>query len=152
MPLGFGWLEPGDPPYDELPMRFQRVAYREFSRNPDLSFEKYKEILGRDLFGASTTPQAVEDALELQAALNSGRTWCQPSPLVSPERVRAMAAQGKLTPQKRGEYRAALDRLRSIEVRHREPKSDGERELQRVAEWVVDRWRGENRLILEPGR
>ena len=39
VPLGFGWLEPGDPPYDELPMRAQRVAYREFSRDPDLSFE-----------------------------------------------------------------------------------------------------------------
>ena len=90
VPLGFGWLESGDPPYDELPMRVQRVAYREFSRNPDLSFEAYKEILGRDLFGAASTPQAVDDVLELQAAFNSERTWCQPSPLASPERVRAM--------------------------------------------------------------
>ena len=40
MPLGFGWLEPGDPPYDELPMRVNRIAYREFSRNPDLPFER----------------------------------------------------------------------------------------------------------------
>ena len=80
--------------------------------------------------------------LELQAAFNSERTWCQPSPLVSPERVRAMRAQGTLTPQKRAEYRAALDRLRAIEARHREPKSDGEKELHRVAQWVVDRWQG----------
>ena len=94
VPLGFGWLEPGDPPYDELPMRVNRVAYREFSRNPDLSFERYKEILGREVFGEASTPQAVEDVLELQAALNSERTWCQPSPLASPERVRAMEARG----------------------------------------------------------
>ena len=151
VPLGFGWLEPGDPPYDELPMRAQRVAYREFVRNPDLSFEAYKEILGRDLFGAASTPQAVDDVLELQATFNSGRTWCQPSPLTSPDRVRAMKGRGDLTPQKKAEYRAALDRLRDIEMRHREPRSDGEKELERVAEWVVDRWRGENRLILEPG-
>ena len=90
MPLGFGWLEPGDPPYDELPMRVNRIAYREFSRNPDLPFERYKEILGRELFGAASTPQAVDDVLELQAAFNFERTWCQPSPLACPDRVRAM--------------------------------------------------------------
>jgi hypothetical protein len=152
VPLGYGWLDPGDPPYGELPMRVNRVAYREFVRNPDFSFEAYKEILGRDLFEAASTPQAVEDVLELQAAFNSGRTWCQPSPLTSPDRVRAMAAQGKLTPQKRVEYRRVLDQIRAIEMRHREPKSDGERELHRIARWVVDRWGEEERKLLEATR
>ncbi|QDV33737.1 hypothetical protein [Tautonia plasticadhaerens] len=149
VPLGFGWLDPGEPPYDELPMRVQRIAYREFVRNPDLSFERYKEILGLDLFGAASTTQAVEDVLELQAAFNFQRTWCQPSPLTSLERVRAMEDRGELTAEKRAEYRAALDRLRAIEGRHREPRSEGERELHRVAEWVVGRWAGEERLLLE---
>jgi hypothetical protein len=151
VPLGFGWLEPGDPPYDELPMRVNRIAYREFTRNPDLSFDAFKEILGRDLFGGSSTPQAVEDALELQAALNSGRTWCQPSPLVSPERVRAMKDRGELTTQKRPEYRAALDRIRAIERRHREPRSKDEGELRRIAGWVLDRWEGEAGKLLDAG-
>jgi hypothetical protein len=149
VPLGFGWLEPGEPPYEELPMRVQRVAYQEFSRNPELSFEEFEEILGRDLFGAASTPQAVDDALELQALFNFERTWCQPSPLVSPERVRAMASQGVLTPEKREAYRASLDRLRDIERRHREPKSEGEGELHRIAGWVLDRWEGEATQLLE---
>ena len=51
-----------------------------------------------------------------------------------------MKARGELTPEKRAEYRAALDRLRAIERRHREPKSDGEKELHRIARWVLDRW------------
>ena len=148
VPLGFGWLDPGEPPYGELPMRVQRVAYREFARNPDLSFEAYKAILGRDLFGAASTPQAVDDALDLQAALNFQRTWCQPSPLTSPERVRAMKDRGELTQKKRAEYRAALDRLRAVEGRHREPRSDGEQELYRVARWVLDRWDDEDKAIL----
>jgi hypothetical protein len=152
VPLGFGWLDPGEPPYDELPMRVQRVAYREFSRTPDLSFERYEEILGLDLFGAASTPQAVDDVLELQAALNSQRTWCQPSPLTSPERVRAMESQGKLTPEERVEYLAALDRLGAIVARHREAKSDDEKELQRIARWVLDRWEGQGALLREPGR
>jgi hypothetical protein len=152
VPLGFGWLDPGEPPYDELPMRVRRVAYREFVLNPDLSFEAYMAILSREVFGDASTQQAVDDALELQAALNSQRTWCQPSPLTSPERVRAMEDRGELTAARRAEYRAALDRLRALEARHREPVSDGERDLFRIAGWAIDRWRGEDGLLREPGR
>lgn len=149
VPLGFGWLDSGDPPYDEPPIRAQRIAYREFSRNPDLPFEEYKAILGRDLFGASSTPRAVEDVLELQAALNFQRTWCQPSPLTSPDRARAMKDRGELTATRKAEYRAALDRTRAIEERHREPRSDGERALQRIAGWVLDQWSVSDRRLLE---
>ena len=49
-------------------------------------------------------------------------------------------APGELTPEKKAEYRAALDRLRAVERRHNEPKSEGERELHRIAAWVLDRW------------
>ena len=63
-----------------------------------------------------------------------------------------MKDRGELTPQKRAEYRAALDRLRAIEGRHREPKSDGERELHRIARWVLDRWGEEGRKLLEAAR
>src|SRR5262249_55089804 len=137
VPLGFGWLKEGESPYGELPMRVNRIAYREFSRDPGLSFEEYRAILGKDVFGEAATEQAVDDLLELQAVFATERTWCQPSPVVSPDRVRAMAAQDKLTPQKRAEYRAARDRLRRIEGRHREPRSDGEKELHRIARWVI---------------
>jgi hypothetical protein len=150
VPLGFGWLDSGDQPYDELPMRVQRIAYREFSRNPDLAFEEYKAILGRDLFGTASTPQAIEDMLDIQAIFNSGRTWCQPSPPTSPERVRAMKDRGELTTEKRAEYRAALDGLRAIEARNRVQKWDGERELHRIARWLLDRWEGETGELLDP--
>jgi hypothetical protein len=150
VPLGFGWLDPGEPPYGELPMRVRRVAYREFSRDPDLPFERYEEILGRELFGAASDPQAVEDALEVQAALNFQRTWCQPSPVASPDRVRAMMGRGELTAEKRAEYRAVLGRLRAIEARHRAPKCEGEAELHRIARWVLDRWGDGREGLLAP--
>jgi hypothetical protein len=152
VPLGFGWLKPGEPPYGELPMRVNRIAYREFSRNSDLSFERYKEILGQEVFGASSTPQAVDDLLTLQGVFATERTWCQPSPVVSPERVRSMKEVGTLTPQKGAEFRTALDQLRRIERRHREPKSIGEKELRRIAVWVLDRWSVEDRRLLESDR
>jgi hypothetical protein len=152
VPLGFGWLEPGEVPYDELPMRANRIAYREFSRDPDLPFESFKATLGRELFAEESTSQAVEDLLELQSIFNLDRTWCQPSPPTSPERVRAMQARGMLTPEKRAEYRAALERLRTIEGRHREPKSDGEGELARIVRWVLDRWGEQDQRLLEDDR
>ena len=152
VPLGFGWLEPGDPPYDELPMRVNRIAYREFSHNPDLPFEQYKAILGREVFGEASTPQAVDDLLTLQAVFATERTWCQPSPLVCPERVRAMRDRGDLTPEKRSEYRKVLDQIREIERRHRGQKVNGEQDLHRIAQWVMDRWEGERDLLSEPGR
>jgi hypothetical protein len=152
VPLGFGWLKDGEPPYGELPMRVNRIAYREFSRAPDLSFERYKAILGKEVLGEVATEQSVDDLLELQAVFAMERTWCQPSPVVSPDRVRAMESQGKLTPPKRAEYRAALGRLRDIERRHRELKSDGERELHRIAGWVIDQWRADGKLLEDPGR
>jgi hypothetical protein len=151
IPLGFGWLEPGDPPYDELPIRVNRIAYREFSRDPDLPFERYREILGREVFGEAAAEQAVDDLLALLVLFNADRTWCQPSPVVSPERVRAMNRQGVLTPRKRAEYRAALERLQAIERRHRQQRSGGEQELHEIAAWVVDRWGEEDRKLLEPG-
>jgi hypothetical protein len=100
----------------------------------------------------SATPQAVEDLLTIQAVFATERTWCQPSPLVSPDRMRAMSRRGELTPEERAEYRRALDQVREIEERHREPRSDGEKELHRVARWVIDRWGQEDRKLLEADR
>lgn len=152
VPFGFGWLPAGDPPYDELLVRVQRIAFREFCRDPELPFGRYKEILGREAFGDAATPQAVDDLLEIQAIFANGRTWCRPAPATSPERVRAMAAKGGLSSQQRDEYRNALGRVAEIAARHAEPKSDGERELRRIARWVLDQWEGEGRALLEPAR
>jgi hypothetical protein len=149
VPLGMGWLRPDDPPYDELPVRVNRVAYREFSRNPELPFDRYREVLGREVFGAHTTPEAVDDLLTIQATFAAGRTWCQPAPVVCPERVRAMRDRGELTPALRAEYRRELERVAAIERRHRQPQSPGEDELHRVCRWVLEQWGAPERKLLD---
>lgn len=149
IPLGFGWLTPGDPPYDEILARVNRIAYREFSRNPDLDFNAYRATLGRELLGAAESPRTVDDLLVLQALSNAGRTWCQPAPFASPDRVRSLASQVELPPSRRAEIRADLDRLQAIASRHADPKSDGERELLRVVRWVLGLWGPEERKLLE---
>jgi hypothetical protein len=62
-----------------------------------------------------------------------------------------MNAKGTLTPQRRADYRTVLDRLRVIERRYQEPKSEGEQELHHIAGWVLDRW-SEDRRLLENDR
>lgn len=143
VPLGFGWLAPGDPPYDELLARINRVAFREFARDPDLDFDAFRALLGRELLGDAASPRDVDDLLELQSLFNADRTWCRPSTVTSPARVRAEPP----APEKRAEIRAALDHLRDLAARHAEPKSDGERELMRVVRWALDGWRDANGLL-----
>ena len=147
-PLGFGWLAPGDPPFDEAPIRANRVAYREFSRDPDISLEAFKPTLGREIFGDSATPGDVDDLLELQDIFNADRTWRQPSTAACPERVRAMAARGELTTEKRTEIRAALERLEAIAARHESANSEGSRELGRIARWTIEQWSERDRALL----
>jgi hypothetical protein len=149
VPYGFGWLKDGQVPYHELPIRVSRVAYREYTRDPDLSDADFRAALGRELFGASATPEAVADALELQRVFATERTWCQPAPAVSPVRVEALKAAGRLTERKRAEYRAAADRVREIEHRYR-GRGEAFAELHRVAKWVTDQWAGNPGKLLAP--
>ena len=117
-----------------------------------MPFERYKEILGREVFGEASTPQLVDDLLTLQGVFATERTWCQPSPLVCPERVRSMKENGELTAVKRDGYRRALEQLRGIEGKHRQPRSEGEKELHRICRWVLDRWKDEKdqKLLVSP--
>jgi hypothetical protein len=148
VPLGFGWLKPDRMPYHELPMRVNRVAYREFSREPGLPFGEFQRRLGRDVFGDSSSAQATEDLLEIQRCFFQGRTWCQSSPITSPARVRVMKERGELSAAKIADYRAVLNRIREIAARHRGATNPGARELHRIASWVAGQWAGTNAVLL----
>lgn len=150
VPFGLGWLAPGEPPYDELPVRVQRLACRAFGRDPDLPFDEFRDLLGRELFGDASTAQAIDDALSLQELLALERTWCQPAPLASPERVRAMHEQGTLTAARRASYRQGLDRLQAIEQRWQGATPPGLRDLHQISRWMLDRWSDPaNRRLLD---
>jgi hypothetical protein len=141
IPFGFGWLRPGDMPYDELPARVNRVAFREFSNDPALPFDEFKRRLGRDVFGAGDVdPTWVDDLLALQRVFFDGRTWCQPAPLASPARVRAELAAGRLGAAKRADLRAALRNLEAIAQRHANSPNPGRAGLHRIGRWVLEQW------------
>lgn len=147
-PFGFGWLKPDEMPFNELPLRVSRIAYREFSRQPDLPLDEFKRRLGREIFGRAADAQIVEDLLQLQRYFLHARTWCQASPIVSPERVRVMKERGELKPEKAADYRAALEKIREIAARSTAASDSGTRELHRIAQWVLKQWAGANAELL----
>ncbi|MDB5298912.1 MAG: hypothetical protein JWO87_575, partial [Phycisphaerales bacterium] len=152
IPFGFGWLEPGAMPYNELPVRVNRLAYREFSKDPALPDDEFKRRLGRDVFGPEEVPAGwVEDLLELQRAFFEGRTWCQPAPLVSPARLRIDIAAGRVSAAKRTEYRAALKALEEMTLRHASSSNPGCRDLHRIGRWVMEQWMGADLELLNAG-
>lgn len=138
-PLGMTWLAADRMPYGELSARVNRIAYREFTRNPDLPFDEFKRRLGNKVFGADGAA-AVDDLLELQRVLAVERTWRQASPVADPRRVRARAERGALKPEDARAYRDAVGRLRGIASRHSGAGQPNRRELHRIAAWLVARW------------
>jgi len=146
VPFGFGWLKTGEAPYNELPIRINRIAYREYTRNPALTDTQFHEILGRELFGQSDF-QAVEDALAIQEVCTNERTWWEDAPILSPDRVRDLRDSGKLTDERKAALRTALARLGAIEERYRN-RGPRYTDLQRIAKWITNLWSGPNEKLL----
>ncbi len=141
-PFGFGWLKDGQMPYDELPIRVNRIAYREFSREPGLGMEEFKRRLGREIFGAEVQSAWVEDSLLLSRIFLEDRTWCQPSRLASPKRMQIDMAAGRIKSERVAEYRRTLQQVREMVARHQRTQDAACRQMYRIAKWIEDQWAG----------
>jgi hypothetical protein len=143
VPFGFGWLEAGAMPFDELPIRVNRIAFREFTADPALSDGEFKRRLACNIFGVQEVPPAwIDDVLLLHHVFFDGRTWCQPAPLASPAHLRHDIAAGRVSAVRRAEYRATLDVLDAMMRRHADSTNPGRRELYRIGRWVMEQWAG----------
>ncbi len=150
VPFGIGWVPDTASSYDSLPIRTVRIAYREFSRNPDLSIPEFKTLLGREVFGENATPQHVNDLLLLQQYVNHQRDWALPSPVVEPLRVKWFVESGQLPPERRIDLRQAVENMLVIAKRYA-GKVGAEGELATAAQWIGDQWIGENAKLLGLG-
>jgi hypothetical protein len=131
-PFHLGWLREGEMPLNELPVRVNRIAYREYSRNPDLSDEEFRRVLAKTLFGAENS-EAVDDALFLNGCCFEGANWFIPPPL--------LAGQAGTKPEQFEKARQKLPRLREISARYAHARNASERELHKVATWIAERWK-----------
>jgi len=133
-PFHFGWLREGEMPLSELPVRVNRIAYREYSRNPDLSDDEFRRVLSKTLFGAEKS-EAVDDALFLNRCCFEGANWFIPPTL--------LADPAAIKPDQAGKAREKLTRLREISSRYANAANPSERELHRIATWIAERWKGQ---------
>jgi hypothetical protein len=148
-PFGFGWLPPERMPFDELPVRVNRVAFREFSQDPALSFDAFKRRLGRDVFGGDFEAAWIDDLLLLRRAFFEGRTWYQPAPLASPDRVRLDRAAGRLKPPALAALGAMLTEVERLTARHAHAETAARRDAHRIGRWLLDRWTAAERELLK---
>jgi hypothetical protein len=150
--LGFDWMPRERMALDELPARVQGLAYREYSRNPELKDEEYRKILARQFLGgidARITAQEIEsltdDLLFLQSCINFQRDWSWSSPLVDPEQYERKARDAKWRDTNRAEYQGRLEQLKKIAkvAEGRQGTSNGTiLEMAKIAQFIVNRWSG----------
>ena len=149
VPFGFGWLQTGENPYRELPVRAVRVAFRELAASPDLPDAELRARLGRELFGADWSLEQVADLFFLLQVFNTDRDWSVPGALTTPGLVRHRAERGRLDEKKRAQLRSQLARVQTIADRYRDTATPGLKELQRIAQWLADQWAGANSDLLK---
>jgi len=147
-PFQFAWLKEGEMPLNELLIRVNRIAYREFAKEPGLSTAAFEQTLAQELFG-NADQQAVRDVLRLQATWLEGVEWLAPGPYVAPERLKRRAEAEKWEPEKLEPYRNRVRELKEMVKRYAQATNKGERELARIAQVIVARWEKAGMLTAE---
>jgi hypothetical protein len=130
-PFHFGWLREGQMPLNELPMRVNRAAYREYCRNPDLTEAEFRQLLSKSIFGAQNRA-ATEDLLFVTDCCFKESQWFKPPPLFA-------GPEGQQV-EKLALLRKRVDQLRSIAGRYERSTMEAERDLRTIATWIVRQW------------
>jgi hypothetical protein len=130
-PFHFGWLREGQMPLNELPMRVNRIAYREYCRNPELPDAAFRSRLSEAVFGDQNS-SATDDLLFLNDCCFKQSAWFKPPPLLSGPKNQK--------PETITQLRGHLKRLQAIAGRYEKSTNMAERELHKIAAWIVQQW------------
>ncbi len=131
----------GRMPYGALLPQVQRLAAREFSRDPGLPMAAFERRLGETFFGRDSAPQAASDLLELQRIWNYEAEWYWSSPLLDPVFFQTRARRLHWSAEKLAGYQRDFDRLREIATRYRASTQPVEMEMAGICLRVIDRWK-----------
>jgi hypothetical protein len=139
-PFGFEPQREGKMPYNTLPVRVQRFAYRTFSHESDLDFAQFEGKVAEYFFGSTASVAPAADLLELQRIWSYESYWYWASPLVDPDFFFAQARRLKWPAEKFAVYDRNLESLRAIATRHSNAANTTAREVGQLAATVVKRW------------
>jgi hypothetical protein len=143
-PFHFEWLRDGEMPLNELLIRVNRTAYREYTLNPALSERAFQDALGKQIFGDSASAENVRDLLFLQDCWFNGADWFTPAPFLRPAELKHRAGREKWALDKMQSYLARVEHLRALAKRYEASTRTAEREMARIAALIVRRWDRDN--------
>ena len=139
-PFHFEWLRDGEMPLNELLLRVNRIAYREYTANPELSETNFRAALGKEIFGARASEPSIGDLLFLQSCWFNEADWFSPAPLLKPAELKRRAEREKWSAEKLQGYATRVERLREIAKRYDASTLSAEREMKRIAALIVAKW------------
>ena len=139
-PFHFEWLRDGEMPLNELLVRVNRIAYREYTGNPGLSEETFRSALGKGIFGEQASKRNIDDLLFLQDCWFNGAEWFAPALFLRPTELKSRAKRENWSEEKMQSYLNRVERLRTISKRYTASQVDAEREMARIASLIVGKW------------
>jgi hypothetical protein len=139
-PFGFGWLKPGETPMNELLIRLDRMAYREFSANPDLSMEDFKQLVSTEFFRSTASLALIEDLFFVEESFFLDRNWDSFAAIACPDYVKGKIELGRLGPARLEEYRTRRARIAQIAQRYNSVTDPATVQLAQTASWIIANW------------
>ncbi|HEY0548386.1 MAG TPA: hypothetical protein VGF13_02225, partial [Verrucomicrobiae bacterium] len=141
-PFHIPWLRDGEMPLNELLVRVNRIAYREYTSDPGLTDAAFHAALGMKIFATRTSEQKVNDLLFVQECWFSGADWFTPGIFHRPADLPARAQREKWPAEKTQGYVTRVERLRQIGKTYQSAKETNEQEMARIAHHIVSIWDG----------
>jgi hypothetical protein len=141
-PCGLEWLPPDRHHYRDPLVRLNRLAYREFTRDPELEDGEFRRIVRKEMFGAGARRESVDDLYFLVDTILGDRqsSFLFASPIVMPRRLEAKAMAEKWPRERVDGYKPKVEALRRIEQRLRGSGDPVERQMHNAAAYVVKQW------------
>ncbi len=139
-PFHFEWLRDGEMPLNELLLRVNRIAYREYTMDPRLNESTFRDALGKEIFGERSNERSIDDLLFLQDCWFNGADWFSAPPLLRPAELKQRAEREKWPAEKMQSYRDRVGRLRALAKRYENSDPSPEREMARIASLIVRKW------------
>ena len=147
-PFGFDQLERDKNPYSDPIIAVNRVALREFARDPDLGVDAFREALGRALLDTGGTDKSVDDLLYLHECYYWKRTFFQAGPVADPRAMHDLLERGKLTFDDLARIGSLLDGVPAVRDRLRAAEGERARSLAAHAEYILAAWSESDRTYL----
>jgi hypothetical protein len=139
-PFHFEWLRDGEMPLNQLLVRVNRIAYREYTKNPGLGEDGFRNAIGKGIFGEQASERNIGDLLFIQDCWFNGADWFTPALFLRPTELKRRAEREKWSTEKMQSYLTRVQRLREIAKQYGGSKLASEHEMARVAALIVSKW------------